>query len=153
MKLLDTSVIVDHLRGTEEAVALLTGVTGSGGRFLASEVTRFELLAGVRNGEEPALEMFFRVVERAPVDEQVSRLAGDPARKFRRSHRRIDVADCLVAATALLLDADLLTRNVRHFPMFPDLHSRTDPCREGLRTWPFGCRPFRGGRVPGRVGA
>jgi hypothetical protein len=31
------------------------------------------------------------------------------------------VADYLIAATALLLEADLLSTNVRHFPMLPGL--------------------------------
>ncbi len=33
----------------------------------------------------------------------------------------IDAADFVVAATATLLDARLLTRNVKHFPMFEGL--------------------------------
>ena len=35
----------------------------------------------------------------------------------------IDDADYLIAATALLLEADLLTTNVCHFPMLPGLQS------------------------------
>lgn len=33
----------------------------------------------------------------------------------------VDGADLAVAATAVLLDARVLTLNVRHFPMFADL--------------------------------
>ena len=33
----------------------------------------------------------------------------------------IDAADYLIAATALVLDAEVLTTNVRHFPMFTGL--------------------------------
>jgi hypothetical protein len=33
----------------------------------------------------------------------------------------IDAADYLIAATALLLEAELLTTNVRHFPMLTGL--------------------------------
>ena len=42
------------------------------------------------------------------------------------SHRGIDSADLAIAATAAGLEARLLTRNVRHFPMFPDLRSPYD---------------------------
>ena len=42
-------------------------------------------------------------------------------RKHRRAHSGIDDADYLIAATALLLEADLLTTNVRHFPMLSGL--------------------------------
>ncbi|MCB0860013.1 MAG: type II toxin-antitoxin system VapC family toxin [Solirubrobacterales bacterium] len=123
MKLLDTSVVVDHLRGRTEAVRLLTGLAEDRVPLLASEVTRFELAAGVRDEEEDKLERFFGAVEWIPVGEAVSRLAGDLARKFRQSHGGIDTADYLIAATTLLAGADLLTINVRHFPMIRDLVS------------------------------
>ena len=59
MKLLDTSVAVDHLRGEEPAVKLLSGLVAANEPLLASEVVRFELLAGVREDEVEALERFF----------------------------------------------------------------------------------------------
>jgi predicted nucleic acid-binding protein len=37
------------------------------------------------------------------------------------SHHGIDGADLAIAATAILTGAELLTLNVRHFPMFPTL--------------------------------
>jgi predicted nucleic acid-binding protein len=39
----------------------------------------------------------------------------------RRSHGGIDLADYLVAAAVKALGSTLITLNVRHFPMFPDL--------------------------------
>ncbi|MCB8915573.1 MAG: type II toxin-antitoxin system VapC family toxin [Thermoleophilales bacterium] len=121
MKLLDTSVIVDFLRGRLDAVRLLTELTEKREPLLSSEVTRFELLAGVRGEEEQALERFFQAIEWIPVGEPVSCLAGDLARKFQASHSGIDTADYLIAATSLLAEADLLTINVRHFPMIERL--------------------------------
>ncbi len=121
MKLIDTSVAIDHLRGLPEAVELLGGLTEAEELLLASEVVRFELLAGVRKGEVEALEQFFSAVSWVPVGEEVSRAAGELAQRHRRSHSGIDDADYLIAATALLLEADLLTTNVRHFPMIRGL--------------------------------
>ncbi len=121
MKLLDTSVAIDHLRGTPEAVELLGALLDADDPLLASEVVRFELLAGVRENEVDALEQFFAAVSWVPVGEEVARTAGELARKHRRSHSGIDDADYLIAATAVLLEADLLTTNVRHFPMLAGL--------------------------------
>lgn len=56
-----------------------------------------------------------------PVTEDVTRRAAAFARQYRSSHSGIDAVDYLIAATAELLDGSLLTRNVRHFPMFPGL--------------------------------
>jgi predicted nucleic acid-binding protein len=78
---------------------------------------RFESLAGAREKEVDALERFFSAISWVPFGEEVARAAGALAQRHRRSHSGIDDADCLIAATALLLEADLLTTNVRHFPM------------------------------------
>ncbi|MDA8185603.1 MAG: PIN domain-containing protein [Acidimicrobiales bacterium] len=121
MKLLDTSVAIDHLRGVQPAVALLQRLVDAEEPVISSEVVRFELLAGVRTKEIEALEQFFSVVTWVPVDESISRAAGELARKHRRAYGGIDDADYLIAATALLLDADLMTMNVRHFPMLAGL--------------------------------
>ena len=123
MKLLDTSVAIDHLRGSPPAVELLAHVLETEPSIYASEVVRFELLAGVRKDEIEALEHFFSAISWVPVGEEVSRTAGSLAQRHRRSHSGIDDADYLIAATALLLEADLLTTNVRHFPMIDDLAS------------------------------
>jgi predicted nucleic acid-binding protein len=121
VKLLDTSVAIDHLRGAEPAVELLTGLVEADEPLLASEVVRFELLAGVRAHEVEVLELFFSALSWVPVGEEVARSAATLARRHRRAHGGIDDADYLIAATALLLDAELLTTNVRHFPMLEGL--------------------------------
>jgi predicted nucleic acid-binding protein len=123
VKLLDTSVAIDHLRGLASAVDLLSGLIEADEVLLASEVVRFELLAGVRKGEIEALEQFFSALSWVPVGEEVARTAGALAQSHRRAHSGIDDADYLIAAAALLLEADLLTTNVRHFPMIRGLES------------------------------
>ncbi len=120
MKLIDTTIAVDHLRGIEAAVELMTTLTEEDEIF-ASELVRFELLAGVLPSEMDAFEQFCSSLPWIPVDEDVARAGGSLARKYRKSHSGIDDVDYLIAATAITCDADLLTTNVRHFPMFPDL--------------------------------
>ncbi len=121
MKLLDTSVAIDHVRGARRAVDLLHRLIDEEQPVLASEVVRFELLAGVRDAELEALERFFSALSWVPVGEEITRTAGSLARRHRSASSGIDDADYLIAATALVLDADLLTTNVRHFPMFAGL--------------------------------
>jgi predicted nucleic acid-binding protein len=123
VKLIDTTVAVDHLRGNANAVTFITGLVEEGEALAASEVVRFELLAGVRPTETDALERFFTSLVWLGVDEDITRTAGSLARKHRKSHSGIDDADYLIAATAIVADAELLTTNVRHFPMFEQLAS------------------------------
>lgn len=89
--------------------------------LVASELTRFELLSGLRPDEHDQLEDLFAVLSWVPVSEDVSRAAGELARTYRRSHSWIGVVDYLLAGTAQALGADLVTTNVRHFPMFDGL--------------------------------
>lgn len=116
--LLDACVLIDVLRSPAgPAVAALARAE----LLAASEVTRFEVLAGQRRGEEAATEELFDGVVWVGVDEEVARRAAVLARRYRPSHSGIDHADYLVAATALEYGARLLTTNVRHFPMLPGL--------------------------------
>lgn len=123
MKLLDTSVAIDHLRGRQPAVDLLSRLVDAEEPVVASEVLRFELIAGVREAQVEALEEFFSALSWVAIDEGISRTAGSLARRHRGAHSGIDDADYLIAATALVLDAELLTTNVRHFPMLAGLRS------------------------------
>jgi predicted nucleic acid-binding protein len=121
VKLIDSSVAIDHLRGTEPATTLLTGFVEEGETLIASELVRFELLAGVLPSEIDAFEQFCSSLVWIVVDEDIARTAGSLARKYRKAYSGIDDVDYLIAATAIVVDADLLTTNVRHFPMFGDL--------------------------------
>ncbi|MPZ70569.1 MAG: PIN domain-containing protein [Actinobacteria bacterium] len=123
MKLVDTTIAVDHLRGAPAATDLLGSLISEGETLVASEITRFELLAGVRKAELESLEAFFSSLAWAPIDEEISRTAGTLAQHLRAGHSGVDAADYLIAATALVLDADLLTTNVRHFPMMKKLRA------------------------------
>jgi hypothetical protein len=55
------------------------------------------------------------------VDVAVADRAGELGRTYGQSHQGIEVVDLLLAAAAERFGAELLTRNVRHFPMFPGL--------------------------------
>jgi predicted nucleic acid-binding protein len=121
VKLIDTTVAVDHLRGVEAAVELLTTLSEKDETLAASELVRFELLAGVLPSEIDAFEQFCASLLWLPVDEDITRTGGSLARKYHKSYGGIDDVDYLIAATTLIFDADLLTTNIRHFPMFPDL--------------------------------
>lgn len=114
----DTSVLIDVLRGSDEAVAWLAGLDAVP---ICSEVTRVEVLQGVRSAERAPTERLLQSLRWVPVDESVSRNAGDLGRRFRRSHRAVGVADLIIAATCIETGSTLATMNVRHFPMFEEL--------------------------------
>lgn len=88
---------------------------------ICSEVTRTEVLRGIRPGEEPATARLLGSLDWRPVDDTVSRLAGSLGREYRPKFPGLGLADLLIAATARLENAELITSNTRRFPMFEDL--------------------------------
>lgn len=84
----------------------------------ASVVSRAEVEGGMRAHERSDVGRLFHGLEMLPVTDAVARLAGRRLREFRRSHSGIDLADYLIAATAEDRGAELVTLNVRNFPMF-----------------------------------
>ena len=119
---LDTSVLIDHLRGRPPvATTLIPAAIARGDELWSSYVVRAELLAGMRADEETATRDLMRLVSWVEVDESASEAAAALGRRYLRSHSGIEVADLIVAALAQELDAELKTTNVKHFPMFTGL--------------------------------
>lgn len=122
MTVVDTGVFIDVLRGSEPALAVLRDARRRG-TVHTSRICAVELLAGMRAHEEPQTRGLLAAVVIHPVDEAVGEEAGALGRRWLPSHSGIDTADLVVAATARVLDAPLLTTNVRHFPMFTSLRA------------------------------
>ncbi|GAA4177766.1 type II toxin-antitoxin system VapC family toxin [Gryllotalpicola koreensis] len=118
--LVDTSVLIDVLRG-ESAAAQVLREARADGPLHASEVTRLEVLAGMRATEEAATQTLLGILTWHPLDDRVAEAAGELGRRWLPGNRGIDSADLAIAATTALVGAQLLTRNVKHFPMFSGL--------------------------------
>jgi predicted nucleic acid-binding protein len=117
--LVDTDVLIDYLRGNAEAVAFIDGLSEG---ILVSAVTVAELFAGVREGKERrALEAFIAAFDIVPVDGPVAIRGGLYRRDHARSHNT-GIADALIAASAVVAEARLVTLNEKHFPMLSDVH-------------------------------
>jgi predicted nucleic acid-binding protein len=115
---LDTSVLVDHLRGSGAATEYLAGLQD---RPSCSEISRIEVIQGLRSPERRTADRLFALITWVPVNESVARRAGELGRRWRRSHPGIGVADLAIAATAEEIGISLATRNLKHFPMFEGL--------------------------------
>ena len=115
--LVDTSVLIDYLRGDQRAAVVLEAERAIA-PLHASEITRLEVLAGMRPAEEVATRALLATLVWHSVDADVAEAAGALGRRWLPSHHTIDGADLAIAATAMKWGARLLTRNTRHFPMF-----------------------------------
>lgn len=118
LTVVDSTVLVDILRGQPSAGEFARALES---RMVASEVTRVEIVRGLRGEERSAAERLFRGLRWVALDEPIARRAGELGRRWPRRRHGIALADLVVAATAQELGAALATSNVRHFPMFPGL--------------------------------
>lgn len=116
----DTSVLIDVLRQTPGAREALRSAVSDEPPH-SSTVVRAEVLIGMRPKEEEETRKLLDGLLWLPVDEAVAEEAGQLGRRWRKSHSGVDASDFIVAATANILRLPILTRNVKHFPMFPDL--------------------------------
>jgi predicted nucleic acid-binding protein len=119
--LLDTPVIIDHLRDDPRATRLLTDLLEREERVWAATPSRTEILAGIRPAEQAPMSELFEVLSWVEIDVRIADAAGLLAQRYRFSHGGIDTVDYLIAAAAQSIGADLVTLNVKHFPMFPAL--------------------------------
>ncbi|MHB8512237.1 MAG: PIN domain-containing protein [Actinomycetota bacterium] len=115
---LDTNVAIDYIRGSSPALDFIVSLPRTPA---CSEITRIEILRGMRSSERLMTERFFLNVHWFGVDESIARRAGELGRIYRRSHVGIGAPDLVIAATAQELDLKVATLNVKHFPMFPGL--------------------------------
>lgn len=100
--LVDSDVLVDHLRGHRRLIA------GSD-ELHVSAITRAELFSG-RGTEERRVRRLLGAMTDLPVDAAIAERAG---RLRRGAQRRLP--DALIAATAIEHRLTLVTRNVRDF--------------------------------------
>ncbi len=121
--LLDTTVLIDVLRGNKGAAAFLSDALVEGDELWSVSVVRTEVMAGMRRGEEKVTRDFLDSIAWLDVDVELADEAGHVARKFLKSHPGVDTVDYLVAAATVSLDGRLCTSNVRHFPMFAGLEA------------------------------
>lgn len=122
MIVVDTDVLIAHLRGVEPARAWLRAARAAG-PLAVSVVTVTEITGGMRTAERREVWALLSALRTEPVTEAVARRAGELMRQYRQSHSGIGLSDYLIAATAETLGAQLATLNVRHFPMVPGLRA------------------------------
>lgn len=115
--LLDTSVLIDTLRGRDAGRRLRElRARGESTPWICA-INVEELYRGVREPEEALLGRFLDGLRLAPIGRTEAELAGRWRRDFARRGVTLGQADCLIAAAAIGIGARLATGNPKHFPM------------------------------------
>jgi predicted nucleic acid-binding protein len=116
---LDSTFVIDHLRGDPAAIARWWRVFEDGETPFIGEVTVCEVRAGLRTSDEPQLATFIEPIEFVQPGPVHAMTAGRWRADARARGWTLSLPDALIAACADSLDAAVLTRNGRDFALTP----------------------------------
>jgi tRNA(fMet)-specific endonuclease VapC len=115
--LLDTSVLIDVLRGVRGRAEELAHLVEEGHLLACSVLTVAEIHAGMRPRERAATAALLDSLETYDVTRPIAERAGLLRRTWAARGRTLALIDLLIASTALDLGLVLVTDNTRDFPM------------------------------------
>ena len=122
MILVDSDVLIAHLRGVEAARDWLAD-TSRTQEIAISALTITEISAGMRSAQRRQVWELLTSLTHEPVSYSIARRAGELSRTWGRSNVGIGIVDYLIAATAQERGYPLATLNTRHYPMLPEVFS------------------------------
>lgn len=119
---IDSSIFIDHFRNYIPAVSFFSSLSDEEKKYvLFSAITESELISG-RSCEDDSVKakviQMLNSFNKIEVNNKIAMLAGDLSRK-----QNILIPDAIIAATALVNNADLLTKNLKDFERIKNLKS------------------------------
>ncbi|TAL07148.1 MAG: PIN domain-containing protein [Chloroflexota bacterium] len=117
--LVDSSFVIDFLRGQPEARERWVSSFDQGDEPIVTEVVVCEVRAGLRELDEGRLVAFLEPVEFVQPGPATAMLAGRWRSEAHGRGFRLSLADALIAAAAHDGGAAVLTRNIRDFALTP----------------------------------
>jgi predicted nucleic acid-binding protein len=114
--LLDTTVLIDALRGRPRTVERLLALRRGGDHAYVCAINVEETVRGLKPSEEERARSLFAGLRVAPLGETQGWNAGEWRRRLAERGRTVAQADSLVAAAAHSLGATVATGNVKDYP-------------------------------------
>jgi predicted nucleic acid-binding protein len=123
--LLDSDVIIWHLRGRKEVTELLRDLQRFGVPA-CSALSVIEVQLGVKKGEEMRTNQFLSSLTFFDVNREIANQAASLIRGYKAKGIKIEVPDAVIAGTCILNDLVLVTFNRKHYPI-PELEFHPVP--------------------------
>lgn len=115
--LIDSDILIDFFKKLPEAVTLIHKLTEQGESSI-SAISVSELRSGwSKQAASLYLPRLYNIFEVIPVTREVAEIAGEYREKYSKKGIRLPTIDVLIAATAIMHQRTLVTRNTKHFPM------------------------------------
>lgn len=115
--LLDTTILIEYLRGKKPAVNFITALIRHGHRLCVCCVNVAELYSGLSREQGAKAKLLIDALDYCDATPDAAIQAGIYRYEFARQGISLSVTDTLVAAIAKANDAIIVTANTRHYPM------------------------------------
>lgn len=124
--LIDTSVLIDHLRKSNKEKSLLFKIVEKYDLFI-STVSIFEMYAGASDQRKTRdIQIILGILESLPFSLEIAQKAGQLYLDLKKENLILEIRDLFIGATAIIHNLPLLTFNRKHFerikeiPLFDD---------------------------------
>ncbi len=115
--LVDTNILIDHLRGDAKAGLFLEEIEKEKLSAFISVITEYEVLCGKFSKKEGIeIKRLLSIFPSISVTSQIAGKAADFYKKY-----RTNIADALIASTCYYLDCVLVTCNLKHFQKIKEI--------------------------------
>ena len=115
--LLDTTVLIDLSKGFGDVLTSLHALVATGAVLGVSAVSVSEFFAGVPAPERRQWQHWIADLEYWDITREAAALAGAFRYDLARQGRALHIPNALMAATAVVMDATLVTSNIKDYPM------------------------------------
>lgn len=116
MYLLDTDVLIWVLRGKFEIVEKVSQLKDKSPLSI-SVISIAEIYKNIFPSElTPTEEYLFQHIQ-FDVNQKIAKIAGLYWQQYAKQLKNLSLTDCLIAATANVNEATLVSLNIKHFPM------------------------------------
>ncbi|MDO8638744.1 MAG: type II toxin-antitoxin system VapC family toxin [Candidatus Daviesbacteria bacterium] len=120
--IVDSSLIIDYLRGGKKWDDFISAAeTEQDPQLFLPTIVIFELYSGTSTKNVKKLQemiYFISQFQRIDLNESIARLAGELSRDVKQ---HIQAPDYIIAASALQMNATVVTLNKKHFEQIPHL--------------------------------
>ena len=117
--LYDTDVLIDFFKNQSASVEFINNHFNE--FSMISVITAAELYSGIKNHkEQEIIEAFLQEFRCISLTYDIAVKGGQIRHRYYKSHG-VGLADALIAATAQIHHATLITLNKKHYPMVKDL--------------------------------
>ena len=118
---LDTSVLIDYYRKTDKQNSFFFQLTQTYPLSAVSFITEYEIMIGSNHIQDIFWLSFFDKVTILPFTREVNKIAVEIYRQLKAGNKLIEIADILIATTALANDLKRATLNKNHFERIKEI--------------------------------